>query len=90
MSEPARRRMNIKKGEMKMEMESQEGKTERLRAEWGQEGRQERVSWKGFRIHWQWHGDSNSPPHRRKLVDITAAKTLLYIRANLTWYRSVT
>ena len=30
--------MNIKKGEMKMEMESQEGKTERLRAEWGQEG----------------------------------------------------
>ena len=42
-----------------------------------------RVSWRGFPIHWQWHGDSNSPPHRRKLVDITAAKTLYPGQPNL-------
>ena len=47
---------------MKMEMESQEGKTERLRAEWGQEGGETRegvmegisdslaMAWRGMAI----------------------------------------
>ena len=59
---------------MKMEMESQEGKTERLRAELGQEGRgAEEGGCHGGDFGFTgngvaWHGDSNSPPHRRKLV----------------------